>query len=54
MCYIFIFQLRDVVHHFIKDSKKVMVLGRKHMVNWPKENMNYVMKNAVVFLAEDM
>ena len=51
---ILIFQLKDVVCHYVKQSKKVMILGRKHMANWPKQNMSYVTKNAAVFLAENM
>lgn len=46
--------LRNVVKHFIGLSKKVMVLGRKHMNSWPKEDMDYIKQNAFLFLVENL
>ncbi|CAH1402460.1 unnamed protein product [Nezara viridula] len=43
-----------VVKHFVNLSKKVMVLGRKHMSLWPKVDMDYIKKNAFLFLVENV
>ena len=49
-----LFQVKSVVNHFVKEGKKVLVLGRKHMEKWPQQNMKYIFDNANVFLAEDL
>ncbi|XP_014283186.1 mitochondrial ribonuclease P catalytic subunit isoform X2 [Halyomorpha halys] len=46
--------LSNVVKHFTNLSKKVMVLGRKHMKLWPKVHMNYIKQNASLFLVENV
>ncbi|XP_063229230.1 mitochondrial ribonuclease P catalytic subunit isoform X6 [Bacillus rossius redtenbacheri] len=43
-----------VVKHFVSQSKTVLVLGRKHMAKWPRDTMNYVYRNAQVFLAHNL
>lgn len=48
------FMVKSVVRHFIKEGKKVLVLGRKHMTKWSGEDMKYIFDNANVFLAEDL
>ncbi|XP_055915742.1 mitochondrial ribonuclease P catalytic subunit-like [Eupeodes corollae] len=43
-----------VVKYFKRQGKHVLVLGRKHMNNWPKEGMSYVKRNACMFLTNDL
>lgn len=50
----FSFLVKSVVSHFVKEGKKVLVLGRKHMDRWPLINMKYIYDNASVFLADDL
>lgn len=47
-------QLASVVKYFQNKNKYVLVLGRKHMNNWPKKTMQYIKDNAAMFLANDM
>lgn len=47
-------QLHHVVKHFVRKSKKVLVLGRKHMQTWAPSYMDYIYRNAHVFLAQNM
>ncbi|XP_069679547.1 mitochondrial ribonuclease P catalytic subunit isoform X2 [Periplaneta americana] len=46
--------LHHVVKHFVTKSKKVLVLGRKHMQTWPARYMDYIYKNAHIFLAQNL
>lgn len=46
--------LCDVVGHFVEQSKKVAVIGRKHMNSWPKEKINYIKTNSSLFLADNV
>ncbi|XP_023298776.2 mitochondrial ribonuclease P catalytic subunit [Lucilia cuprina] len=46
--------LASVVKYFHNKNKYVLILGRKHMNNWPKKTMQYVKDNAAVFLANDI
>ncbi|XP_013102094.2 mitochondrial ribonuclease P catalytic subunit [Stomoxys calcitrans] len=46
--------LASVVKYFNNKNKHVLVLGRKHMNNWPKKTMQYVKDNAAMFLANDL
>uniref|UniRef100_A0A1B6EBK8 Mitochondrial ribonuclease P catalytic subunit n=1 Tax=Clastoptera arizonana TaxID=38151 RepID=A0A1B6EBK8_9HEMI len=48
------FMVKSVVEHFVKQSKKVLVLGRKHMNRWPQSNMKYIKDNASIFFADDL
>lgn len=46
--------LAEVVEHFVKRKKRLLVIGRKHMETWPDEqHLNYIKKNATVFLTAD-
>jgi ribonuclease P protein 3 len=51
---VFLLQLHCVVKYFIKKSKKVLVLGRKHMQTWPPYYMDFIYRNAHVFLADNL
>ncbi|CAO1405542.1 unnamed protein product [Diamesa serratosioi] len=46
--------LCSVVKHFADQGQKCLVLGRKHMTYWPKEQMNYIRKNSALFLTENI
>uniref|UniRef100_A0A0A1XG55 Mitochondrial ribonuclease P catalytic subunit n=1 Tax=Zeugodacus cucurbitae TaxID=28588 RepID=A0A0A1XG55_ZEUCU len=46
--------LANVVKHFKNQGKHVLVLGRKHMNNWPKDSMFYIRKNASLFLTSNL
>ncbi|BET01893.1 Mitochondrial ribonuclease p protein [Nesidiocoris tenuis] len=46
--------VKYVTSHFVLQSKKVLVIGRKHMENWPAHDMNYIRSNAKVFFAENL
>ncbi|VEN35039.1 unnamed protein product [Callosobruchus maculatus] len=43
-----------VVSHFVENRRRVLVLGRKHMNKWPKQNWGYVNENATVFLTQNI
>ncbi|XP_015594051.1 mitochondrial ribonuclease P catalytic subunit [Cephus cinctus] len=47
-------QLRLVVHYLVSQKKKLLVIGRKHMNLWPKEDINYIKQNACVFFTKDL
>ncbi|XP_076359684.1 mitochondrial ribonuclease P catalytic subunit isoform X2 [Tachypleus tridentatus] len=47
-------QLLTVVRHFTKAQKKVLVLGRKHMEYWPKQEMAIISKLSSCFFADDV
>lgn len=46
--------LRSVVQQLVDENQKVLVLGRRHMQNWPKPEMRYIHQNASVFLAQNI
>lgn len=46
-------QLSNVVRHFVERNKKVVVIGREHMMRWNKKYMNYVLKNAHCFFTDN-
>ncbi|XP_021934690.1 mitochondrial ribonuclease P protein 3 isoform X2 [Zootermopsis nevadensis] len=46
--------LHHVVKYFVNKSKKVLVLGRKHMQSWPPRYMDYIYRNSHVFLAQNL
>jgi mitochondrial ribonuclease P protein 3 len=48
------FQLSSVVEYFVKKDQNVLVLGRKHMNGWPKQQMTYIRQNATFFLTENL
>lgn len=43
-----------VIRHFWQQGKKVLVIGRKHMKNWPVKNWNYINNYSTVFLTENI
>lgn len=47
-------QIASVVRHFIKQGKRVLVLGRTHMEKLPKKNWDFVKKNSTVFLINNI
>ncbi|GJQ77399.1 hypothetical protein Trydic_g20801 [Trypoxylus dichotomus] len=46
--------LAAVVQHFIRQRKKVLILGRTHLEKLPKKNWSFVKRNATVFLVDDI
>lgn len=54
LCHLLSLQLVNIVHHFVEQDKKVLILGRKHMLNWPKKSMQYLYNNAAVFLTDNL
>lgn len=44
--------LAAVVRHFAEQKRRVLVLGRRHMLRWP--NMGTVNRQAKVFLTDDL
>nr|CAD7426492.1 unnamed protein product [Timema monikensis] len=51
---IFSDMLQSVVRHFVSRSQRVLLLGRKHMLSWPRRYMDYVHSNAQVFFAQNI
>nr|CAD7459336.1 unnamed protein product [Timema tahoe] len=51
---IFSDMLQSVVRHFVGRSQRVLLLGRKHMLSWPRRYMDYVHNNAQVFFAQNI
>ncbi|XP_064603516.1 mitochondrial ribonuclease P catalytic subunit-like [Liolophura sinensis] len=45
--------LHSAVDFFWKRGKKVLVLGRKHMSNWPQKEMAAIKQKADIFFAEN-
>lgn len=43
-----------VVKYFVQRNKRVLVIGRHHMNNWPKIQMNFIRKNSHLFLTENL
>ena len=46
--------LCSVVKHFADQGQNCLVLGRKHMTYWPKEQMNYIRRKSSLFLTENV
>lgn len=40
--------------YFVQQNKKVLVLGRQHMRNWPQKNWDYIAKNSTIFLTQNI
>lgn len=45
-------QLAGAVEQLVNEGKRVLVLGRTHMENWPK--IDYIRSLATVFLVDNM
>ncbi|XP_043470412.1 mitochondrial ribonuclease P catalytic subunit [Leptopilina heterotoma] len=43
--------ISNAVQYFVNKDKKVVLLGRKHMLRW--SNMNYIKRNAKIFLMDN-
>lgn len=43
-----------VVKYFVQRKNRVLVIGRHHMNNWPKTQMNFIRKNSHLFLTENL
>ncbi|KPJ06579.1 Mitochondrial ribonuclease P protein 3 [Papilio machaon] len=46
--------LRTVVDHFDRKNKKILLLGRKHMLKWHKKTLEYLMRKTCSFFTEDI
>lgn len=46
--------LAIVVKHFSAQHKHILVLGRVHMNRWPTHEMDFIRKNASMFLTDDL
>ncbi|XP_065346171.1 mitochondrial ribonuclease P catalytic subunit [Cloeon dipterum] len=46
--------LIDVVNYFLDRDMKIMIIGRIHMLKWPKQKFDYIQKNCKVFLAQNI
>lgn len=44
----------DVLKYFVRQKKRVLVIGREHMNNWPKAQLNYIRKNSNLFLTANL
>jgi mitochondrial ribonuclease P protein 3 len=44
----------SVVQHFKKLNQNILVIGRQHMLKWPKVDIDYIKKNSHFFVAQDM
>lgn len=44
----------DVLKYFVRQHKRVLVIGREHMNNWPKPQLNYIRKNSHLFLTANL
>ncbi|XP_050299496.1 mitochondrial ribonuclease P catalytic subunit isoform X3 [Anthonomus grandis grandis] len=46
--------LCSVISHFANQNKSILMLGRVHMTNWPRNNWNYIKENADIFLTQNI
>jgi mitochondrial ribonuclease P protein 3 len=44
----------NVVKSFVKDNKRVLVIGRQHMKKWGYQAMNYLKNNSTLYLLDDL
>lgn len=45
--------LINIVEQLRKSNKKVFVVGKKHIETWPESTVNFIRKNATVFLSNN-
>lgn len=45
--------LADIVEHLKRQKKRVCIIGKKHINEWPEQPLNYVRQNASVFLTKN-
>ncbi|CAH0755127.1 unnamed protein product [Diatraea saccharalis] len=46
--------LSTVVNYFANRNKKILLLGRKHMLHWPKKLMSDILKKTSHFFTDDL
>ncbi|XP_053670196.1 mitochondrial ribonuclease P catalytic subunit [Anopheles nili] len=47
-------QVAAVVRHYVRQKKRVLVIGRQHMDKWRSKEMKYIRENSFLFLTEDL
>lgn len=47
-------QVAAVVRHYVRQKKRVLVIGRKHMDKWRSREMKYIRENSFLFLTDDL
>ncbi|XP_052902232.1 mitochondrial ribonuclease P catalytic subunit [Anopheles moucheti] len=47
-------QVASVVRHYVRQKKRVLVIGRRHMDKWRSKEMKYIRENSFLFLTEDL
>lgn len=51
---VYAMQIASVVKHYVRQRKRVLVIGRQHMDRWRSKDMKYIRENAFLFLTEDL
>lgn len=46
--------LNNVVEHFVGQKKKILLLGRQHMMRWNKRIMQQIMNNTSFFFTDNL
>ncbi|CAF4856062.1 unnamed protein product [Pieris macdunnoughi] len=46
--------LKFVVNHFSNENKKILLLGRKHMMKWNRGGLEYLMRRCLTFFTDDL
>ncbi|XP_022913481.1 mitochondrial ribonuclease P catalytic subunit [Onthophagus taurus] len=46
--------LSEVVNHFKKQGKEILLLGRNHMERLPTKNWSFIKRNCMIFLTQDI
>lgn len=46
--------LCKIVNNLLARNMKIMLLGRKHMLKWPRKQMQYLMSNTHSFFTDDL
>ncbi|CAG9123307.1 unnamed protein product [Plutella xylostella] len=46
--------LAKVVNYFTENNTNILLLGRKHMLNWPRKPMEYIASQAPCFYTDDL
>lgn len=46
--------LNDIVDHFVRQKKKILLLGREHMLRWNKRIMKQIMNNTNYFFTDNL
>lgn len=51
---VYAMQIASVVKHYVRQRKRVLIIGRQHMDRWRSKDMKYIRENAFLFLTEDL